>query len=439
MPDPLTTRTVASFDDVVASTQAGSRAPSLIAGVVRGGALVHVATAGQTPRPDRDTQYRIGSITKIFTAVLVLGLRDEGRLDLDDLVVDHLPGLDLPGVRMRALLGQASGLQREPDGRWWERHAGGGVDELLAGVGPHKLAFGPYQRYHYSNLGYGLLGAVVERHTGGTWWEAVRTRLLEPLGMRRTTYQASEPFARGYVAHPWHHTLREEPREDHGAMAPAGQLWSTVDDLAQLAAALAGHRPEVLAPGTLDLMAQPVAIADPESWTRGYGLGLQLARSGNRVYIGHTGSMPGYLANVLVHRGSGTGVVVFTNTYTLPGSAIGRVGVRLLDLVLDTEPVPARTWLPAAAPPPAPIAPLCGRWWWMGREYEARWDGVALVLQGTAAGAEAWSFTPEGPDRWRGRTGEQAGEVLAVLRDAHGNVVGLDLATFVFRRAPLDD
>jgi CubicO group peptidase (beta-lactamase class C family) len=405
--------------------------------VLRDGAVAHVSAAGSDPVPTPDLQYRLGSITKTLTAALVLGLRDAGRLDLDDPVSAHLPTLDLPGVRLRHLLGHASGLQREPDGAWWERNPGAALSELLARVTPAKLAFGRYQRYHYSNLAYALLGGVVERLTVTPWWDAIAARLLEPLGMRRTSYQATEPFARGYVVHPWDGTLREEPREDAVAMAPAGQLWSTVDDLARFAAALTGHHPSVLPTATIDEMAHPVVIADPESWTSGYGLGLQLWRSADQVYIGHTGSMPGYLAVVTVHRRSGTAVVAFANTYSLPGSGIGRTAIAILDAVLDAEPVRPPTWRPVEAPPPADVAPLIGRWWWMGREHTARWepDGVLVV----AGPGEEWHFTPDGPDRWRGHTGEQAGEILTVLRDPAGAVIGLDIATFVFRREPMAD
>ncbi len=439
----LAQRTRQRVDEALARIQAETRAPSLIAAVVRDGALRHVSAAGSRPTPGTGLQYRLGSLTKTMTAALVLGLRDAGRLDLDDPVEAHLPSLALPGVRLRHLLGHASGLQREPDGLWWERHPGGTLDELLAGASPRKLAFRRYQRFHYSNLAYGLLGAVVQRLTPGTWWEAVSSRLLAPLGMTRTTYQAVEPFARGYVAHPEHGTLREEPREDAGAMAPAGQLWSTVDDLSRFAAALTGHNPAVLSPSTVDEMLHPVVVSDPDTWSHGYGLGLQLWRSGERVYFGHTGSMPGYLAVIVGHRRSGTVVIAFANTYTLAGSAIGRTGIALLDTVLDHEPPPASAPRPRMVPPPAEVAPLLGRWWWMGRAYDARWqasssgDGLLVI----AGPQEDWHFTPEPgeSDRWRGVTGEQAGEILAVLRDGSGAVAGLDIATFVFRRDPMAD
>ena len=88
-------------------------------------------------------------------------------------------------------------------------------------------------------------------------------------------------------------------------------------------------------------------------------------------------------------------------------------------------------------PAPVPVAPLLGTWWWMGRLHTARWEpGGELVI---ATPGEDWRFTPEGPDRWRGQTGEQAGEILRVLRDPAGAVTGLDIATFVFRREPMVD
>ncbi|BCJ35807.1 serine hydrolase [Actinocatenispora thailandica] len=430
--------TVARLDAAVAAAQATGRVPSLIAGVVRAGTLVHVAGAGEVPTPTADLQYRIGSISKTLTAALVLRLRDAGALALDDPLAAHLPGTPVGAVTVRQLLGHVSGLQREPDGDWWERSAGGDVEALLAGLDAGKLAGPPFAGYHYSNLAYGLLGALLTRAAGQPWWQLVRDQLLAPLGMTRTSYQPTEPFARGYVVHPWLGTLREEPRHDAGAMAPAGQLWSTVGDLTRWAAFLADPATAggetVLAATTVDEMAVPVAISDLESWTAGHGLGVELWRRGERVYLGHTGSMPGYLAVLVVHRRSRTGVVAFANAYTMLGSGIGGFGIDLLTTVLDNEPEPVSPWRPGE-PAPAEVAPLTGRWWWMGREYEAGWTDGALVLRAvTMPGGTPWRFTPEAPDVWRCHTGMNTGEILTVRRGPDGAVSALDIATFVFRR-----
>jgi CubicO group peptidase (beta-lactamase class C family) len=435
---PETTRRV---DETVASAQAAGRVPSLVAAVVRDGVPVHFTGAGELPAPDPDTQYRIGSISKTFTAALLLALRDEGRLSLDDPLDRYMAGTPLGTLRLRHLLGHVSGMQREPDGDWWERAAGSGLEDLVAGLHTEKVTQPPLRSYHYSNLAYGLLGGVLQRVAGEDWVTQVGKRLLGPLGMSRTTYHATEPFARGYVVHPWHGTLREEPRHDAGAMAPAGQLWSTAADLVKWAAFLADPVPSVLARETVAEMCAPVAIADAEAWTAGYGLGVQLWRRGERVFAGHSGSMPGYLAILVVHRSSRTGVVAFANAYSMRGTGISALGLDLLTQVLDAEPapVPRPPWRPGAAPPPE-VEPLTGRWWWMGREYEAAWDAAnrELVISSVQSPlAVPWRLRPQGtPDVWRCFSGENDGEIMAVRRGRGGAPVALDIATFIFTREP---
>ncbi|MEU4569561.1 serine hydrolase domain-containing protein [Micromonospora sp. NPDC023956] len=432
----LLPETIRRVDGLVAEAQLTGRAPALLIGVVRDGALVHLSTAGEHPRPDAELQFRLGSISKTMTAVLVMQERDAGRLALDDPLDRHLPGTPFGALTLRQLLGHASGLQREPDGQWWERAEGVDLPTLLAGVTAEKLAYPPHRGYHYSNLAYGLLGGVLETITGTPWFALLRERILEPLGMRRTTYQATEPFARGYVVHPWHGTLREEPRTDTGAMAPAGQLWATATDLATWAAFLADPAPEVLAAATLTEMCSPVVISDLDSWRGGHGLGLELCRQGDRVYVGHGGSMPGYVAALAVHRPSRTGIVGFANSYGFRAGSIGALGLQVLTTVLDTEPTRTVPWRPATAPPPAEVAELTGRWWWMGQPIDVTWDGGTGHLVTYGRGERMLRFAPEGPDRWRGCSGGEDGEVLTVLRDGSGRAVALDVATFVFTRTP---
>ncbi|GIJ40967.1 serine hydrolase domain-containing protein [Micromonospora andamanensis] len=437
---PLRPETTKQIDTLVADTQSAGHVPSLIIGVVRDGSLAHLAAAGTQPPPDADLQYRIGSITKTMTAVLVMQERDAGRLALDDPLRRHLPEAAAAGaVTLRQLLGHAGGLQREPDGPWWERNEGVDLTTLLTGFTATKIAYPPHRFWHYSNLAYGLLGGALERLTGTPWAQLVRERVLSPLGLHRTTYAATEPFARGYVVHPWHDTLREEPRTDSLSMAPAGQLWSTITDLARWAAFLADPDPAVLAPATLDEMCAPVILSDLDSWRGGYGLGLQLTREGDRVHVGHGGSMPGYVATLAVHRPSRTGVVGFANSYGFRVGGVGALGQEILTLVLDAEPTPPRPWSPAEAPAPADLAPLAGRWWWMGTALDVSWDRATGELVGTLRGDRTSRYAPDGPDRWRGVSGIENGEVLTVLRDEGGRPVALDIATFVFTRTPDDE
>ncbi|GAA4963004.1 serine hydrolase domain-containing protein [Actinoplanes utahensis] len=429
----LLPETVRRIDEIAARAQAGGRVPSLALAVVRDRAVLHFAAAGEQPRPDPKTQYRLGSITKTITATLVMQLRDEGFFALDDLLYRHLPGTPIGGVTLRQLLGHVSGLQREPDGPWWERNPGGDVDKLLAELTYEKLAGPPYRRYRYSNLAYGLLGAVVEKVTGMGWSELVGKRVLDPLGMKRTTFSPVEPYARGYVVHALTGALHEEPRPGTGAMAPAGQLWSTVTDMAKWAGFLADPAPAVLSRETVDEMCAPVVISDLESWTAGHGLGPQLFRVGERVYVGHGGSMPGYVAHIVVHRRSRFGVIVFANAYGLDGTTVQQVSLSTLTATLDSEPDPITPWRPPTAPE-GEAAEICGRWWWMGREHSITPEGDTLVMSGPGAPTR---FAREAPDRWRGLSGPNEGEVLRILRSPDGAPTHLDIATFVFSRDPM--
>jgi len=108
----------------------------------------------------------------------------------------------------------------------------------------------------------------------------------------------------------------------------------------------------------------------------------------------------------------------------------------VLTTVLDAEPVPTAPWRPAP-PPQGEAAELCGRWWWMGAEFELSTDGPELVMNPVGpAGRPPWRFVQQAPGRWRGTSGMNAGELLTVLRGPDGGVERLDIATFVFSRDP---
>ncbi|WP_396041579.1 serine hydrolase domain-containing protein [Aeromicrobium sp. UC242_57] len=237
--------TTAALRQRLAAEQSRQRLPSVVAGLVRDGELIWSGGAGTLdaradgPAPSADTQYRIGSISKTFVAVEVLRLRDAGQLDLADTIGTHLPELPFGHVTIAQLLSHTSGLQAETSGGWWERTAGGPWDELLAGG--LNLRFTPGTTYHYTNVGYGVLGELITRLRGVPWHQAVQTGILDPLGMSRTTLRPVAPAAPGLAVHPLSDLVHVEPEHDAASMAPAGQLWSTVHDLATWAAFVAGR------------------------------------------------------------------------------------------------------------------------------------------------------------------------------------------------------
>lgn len=181
----------------IAVAQTEGRAPSLVAAVVRGGETVWngARTMVEGHAPDANVQYRIGSITKTFTAVLVLRLRDEGVLDLGDPLEKHLPGTGAGEATIAELLAHTGGLAAESPSPWWERTPGSLRPELadVLGERPHRHPVG--RRFHYSNPGFTLLGALVEQLRGAPWEDVLRREVLEPLGLLRTTWHPEAPHA----------------------------------------------------------------------------------------------------------------------------------------------------------------------------------------------------------------------------------------------------
>ena len=408
----------------LATGQASDRQPSVVAGVVREGELVWSAGRGDVDDAT-DTQYRIGSLTKTMTAVLVLQCRDEGLLSLDDPVSAYVPTSPWPDTPLRLLLGHAGGLPAEPPGPWWERHGGGILHELVAGLDGQPLALPAGSAFHYSNVGYALLGAVVEGVRGGTWWDVLRTRVLRPLGMSRTTYGPRPPYAQGRSVHPWSGRLDAEPHTDTGAMAPAGQLWSTVADLARWASFWLAPDPAVLDAATAEQMHAPTVALATGAW----GLGLSLDTSRRQPRFGHGGSMPGFVARLEVDPAERTAAVSLANA-TIGG---GELAATLLDTVYRHEPALPQPWTPE--PELSGTDELLGPWYWGNTTWTLLVRGGALQLD-TASPTRDSRFVPAGPDRWRGQDAYFAGELLRVVRDLRGAIDHLDLASYVLRRRP---
>jgi CubicO group peptidase (beta-lactamase class C family) len=200
--------------------QHSARAPGIAAAIVRSGALtwsdsVGLADLEAGTAPTLDTQFAIGSITKTFTAVLLLQLRDLGRLRLEDRLDLHLPGVAHGDVTLARMLAHLSGLRREPaagpGGEIWETLQDPDRADLVDGVQRAGRVLEPGRRWHYSNLAFALLGEVVARSFALPWEAALRERLLEPLGMSRTTLEPVEPRARGYLVEPYSDVACPEP------------------------------------------------------------------------------------------------------------------------------------------------------------------------------------------------------------------------------------
>jgi CubicO group peptidase (beta-lactamase class C family) len=420
--------------------QAESRLPAVNAAVFRRGELVWSDALGLADVEERtparpDTQFRIGSITKTFTAAAVLLLRERGLLSLDDELGAHVDGIAHGGVTLRRLLAHHGGLQREPPGEIWESLDPPEREAFLASVADAEQVLDQGAHWHYSNLGYALLGEVVERASGRPYRELVDAELLGPLGLERTTWAPEPPAARGYLVHPWSDApLPEQPVDLRGTSA-AGQLWSTVGDLARWGAALSHPADGVLSEESLELMHALQVMADPEQWSLGWALGLALFRRGDRVWAGHGGAMPGHLAGLVLRREERVGAAVLTNAGA--GAAPEQLALELAERLLELHPPEPDPWRPGGEPPPD-VAPLLGRWWSEGHEFLFRWrDGsLEALLPSAPPHRQRSAFRREAEDRWRVESGRELGELLRVVRDEAGEPVRLYWATYAFTRRP---
>ncbi|WP_326811168.1 beta-lactamase family protein [Streptomyces scopuliridis] len=420
----------------IARAQAEGRAPSLVGAVAREGRMVWTGARScvEGHAPDADTQYRIGSITKTFTAVLVLRLRDEGLLDLNDPLEKHLPGTEVGEVTVAQLLGHSAGLSAETPPPWWERTPGSLRPELADVLGERPVLHPAGRRHHYSNPGFTLLGSLVEAVRGASWEEVLRREVLEPLSMDRTSARPVAPHAGGWAVHPWADVMLPEPTEDLGLMAPAGQLWSTAADLCRFAVFLSEGDEKVLSEASVRELRTPAVPPEARQWNDGYGLGTQLVRWGDRTLVGHTGSLPGFVAGLWVSVEDDVAAVVLANVTS--GPYAGAIAADLIGIVADAEPRIPEPWRPL---PEADrdLLDLTGPWYWGTSPFGLKClSDRGLELGPLRGGGRGSRFVVQPDGDWRGLDGYYAGETLRVVRRPDGSVSHLDVGSFVFTREP---
>ncbi|PRX43275.1 D-alanyl-D-alanine carboxypeptidase [Prauserella shujinwangii] len=340
---PRWERIEAALDAAVAAGVPGVLAVTHGAAGSRGGASgVHDVRTGRPPRTEG--LFRIGSVTKTFTAALVLRLVDEGRIGLDDDVRDHLPGL-LPyreKITVRQLLQHTSGLPRDlPDELTWtslpeidrERFEHFTPARVVRVSTERPLRFAPGTSWAYSNVGYSVLALLVERVTGQRMEHALRDRVLRPLGLRRTVVPRDFPFVPG-AALRGYERLYDPPRPltdvttyNHSRYFGSGSMLSTAKDVNRFFAALLGG--DLLSAEMLAQMRRTVPARTPDGEYAGFDYGLGLARMpldplcpGGPVVWGHDGSLPGFGVWSMHTADGGTGITsVAGRKFTVPAYA----------------------------------------------------------------------------------------------------------------------
>ncbi|HZW48171.1 MAG TPA: serine hydrolase domain-containing protein, partial [Microvirga sp.] len=336
-------RTIADIDRIFADFQRQSHAPGLVYGIVADGRLVHVKAFGvqdlQARRPvNADSLFRIASMSKAFTALAILKLRDEGKLSLDALAESYVPELrswryptaDSPRIRVRDLLNHTPGLVT--DDPWGDRQQVIGEAEftrmLKEGV---PFTRTPGTAFEYSNFGYALLGRIVTNVSEMPYDQYIMRTIQRPLGMTSTGYEVRDwPIERRAIGYRWENEAHsEEPTMRHGVFGAMGGAQTSANDYSRWIAYLLSAWPPRDEPetgpvrrATVREMAQGSNFprlrqrfgSTPVTQAITYGMGLIAATDpdlGNT--LSHGGGYPGYGSHMMLMTDHNVGIFVFTN------------------------------------------------------------------------------------------------------------------------------
>jgi CubicO group peptidase (beta-lactamase class C family) len=335
------------------------------------------------------TLYSICSISKLFTSIALMQLRDQGKVRLDDPVSKHLhwfkiknPSPEAGEVTVEGILTHAAGLPREAAYPYWSAPSFEFPtrEQIIGAVSSQEMLYRPETYFQYSNLGLTLAGEIVAAASGRGYGDYVRANLLEPLGLKDTHPEmpASERgrrLATGYG--PWGREgeRRALPFFETKGIAPAAGYASTALDLARFASwqlrLLRKGGSEVLAANTLREMHR-VHFMDPD-WETTWGLGFQVWRNDNRTFVGHGGSCPGYQTQLLLKPDEKVATIAMANAIDVNASGLA---LRAFDLLAPALKAAAADSGPAKAADPA-LEPYLGTYAssFGGELTFVRWEG----------------------------------------------------------------
>jgi D-alanyl-D-alanine carboxypeptidase len=301
--------------------------PGVAVGVVADQDLVWAAGFGFADRASKSamtpqTKFRMASHSKLFTATAVMQLREEGKLRLDDPVSRYLPWFkvvpvdsDDPPITIEELLTHSSGLPREA-GAHWTTFEFPTSDELRELIPARHAPYAPEVRWKYSNLGYSIAGMIVESVSGQKWADYVQREIFQPLGMSASSVDKNVPgLAVGYGRRMPDGSRQINPFIDARGMAAATGLTSTVEDMAKFASAQFRTGPRggtrILSTSSLREMHR-IRVLET-NWTQGNAIGFAVRKAGDKIYVSHGGSYPGYQTNTMLWPDGKVAVIVLTN------------------------------------------------------------------------------------------------------------------------------
>lgn len=422
------------FDTRVEADIAAHAAPGLSVSVIHGqdtiwskGYGVADLATGAPATPD--TVYAVGSITKLFTATLLMQLRDAGKLRLDDPVQEIVPEIPVPRrhpghppITLRHLVTHTSGLAKDSPVGYWDAVEFPTVERLMAELANTGQPFPPGVQWKYSNLAIALLGYALSRITGEAWDESIASRIMSKLGMTasapRLIGQQRTQLATGYARANDTWPPRILAHQDLGGISAGGSMHATAPDMAKFLAAQFGDHSPVLAGPSVAEMHRPCWVAPDWSWGQGIGWRVRRTPQGD-TRVEHGGGVHGFTCRVLVSVPDQLGVAVFTN------GSDGSVGTNLTNHALDLlVPVVRRIATRATAKPsamPAEWDRYLGRYRWILGDMEIiRRDGQLMMLSPDGDTTETVTLVPEGEHSFLLLGSQVRGELLRFVADAGG-------------------
>ena len=345
-----------AIDDYVNERMRELRLPGVALAVVRGGEIVTIRCFGSADLEhavpvSEDSVFEIGSLTKQFTAVALMMLVEEGKVALDDSVTKHLTQLPptWAKITVRHLLTHSSGIQEylSVPGLPEQAHAASRDERTRLLAQKLKLEFAPGETWSYSNSGYLLLGNIIERVSGKSYWEFLRERIFAPLGMDAT--RSSDPRAEipnRAVGYGW----RAGQYEKRGALDEnaygAGAISSTIRDMVRWEAAL--HRGALLSKQSWDEIWTPLTVSRGPMPPFSYGFGWVVDHEHGKRAVFHSGGTPGFSSAFRRYPEEGLAVIVLANHGDriidhLPLEIAGIVAPSLAREQPSADPDPART------------------------------------------------------------------------------------------------
>ncbi len=356
--------------------------PGIAIGVVHDQQLVwatgfgYADVANKVPMTPQ-TKFRMASHSKMFAAIAIMQLREEGKLRLDDPVEKYLPwfrakpaGPDDGPITIEQLLSHVSGLQREA-GDHWSTNDFPTEDEIRRLYSERQAAFAPNVRWKYSNLAFAVAGLVVEQVTGQKWADYVQQHIFTPLGMTGSSVDRNVPG----LTVPYGRRMPDGSRAiipfiDSRGMAAATGVTSNVMDMAKFASAQFRRGPrggaQIVSSGSWREMHRVRAI--DETWVSGTGLGFDIRRISDRSWVGHGGGYLGNTTQTFVQLDDKVGLIVLTNTND------SNVGDILRQLAVTVGAAVAK----AGAPKPVVVA-WDPAWSRFAGLYRGAWGDVQVV------------------------------------------------------------